>query len=111
MPAYDPVSNPEWPPTGEQLSEALATVDTALTALRRAARRDTVTTRALLILFAITPLPWVALIDAPRSVLLDHQPVTRAGRCHACRRFEHPAERGRHRRADTRRRPAAPPAG
>ncbi len=62
-------------------------------------------------------------IDALRSVLLDHQPVTRAGRCHACHRFtrrrrfpcvvwfqiggellEHPPERGRHRRADTRRR-------
>ncbi|MBV8543048.1 MAG: hypothetical protein JO364_13820 [Pseudonocardiales bacterium] len=72
-------------------------------------------------------------IDALRSILLDHQPATRAGRCHGCRhltwchrvvwrfhlipfpwyrRFpclvwsrigvellEHPAERGRHRRA------------
>jgi len=26
-------------------------------------------------------------IDALRSVLLDHQPATRAGRCRACRRF------------------------
>jgi hypothetical protein len=26
-------------------------------------------------------------IDALRSVLLNHQPVTRAGRCRACRRF------------------------
>ncbi|MGH3827585.1 MAG: hypothetical protein ACRDQX_10495 [Pseudonocardiaceae bacterium] len=74
-------------------------------------------------------------IDALRSILLDHQPVTRSGRCHGCRRLnwrhrivwryhlipfprqhrfpclmwsqigiellEPPAERGRHRRADT----------
>ncbi|MGH3684524.1 MAG: hypothetical protein ACRDRU_20690 [Pseudonocardiaceae bacterium] len=26
-------------------------------------------------------------IDAVRSILLDHQPVTRAGRCHGCRRL------------------------
>ncbi|MGH3831511.1 MAG: hypothetical protein ACRDRS_13885 [Pseudonocardiaceae bacterium] len=26
-------------------------------------------------------------IDALRSVLLDHQPTTRAGRCHGCRRL------------------------
>jgi hypothetical protein len=57
-------------------------------------------------------------IDALRAVLLEHQPTTRAGRCHGCRRFtwrrrrfpcivwfqiagallEHPVERGRHRR-------------
>ncbi|MGH3719027.1 MAG: hypothetical protein ACRDRI_09350 [Pseudonocardiaceae bacterium] len=56
-------------------------------------------------------------IDALRSVLLHHQPGTRASRCRACRRIawrrrrfpcpvwfqiggellEHPAERGRHR--------------
>ena len=69
-------------------------------------------------------------IDALRSILLDHQPTTRAGRCHGCRhlswryhlipssrcrRFpclvwsqigvellESPAERGRHRREATR---------
>ncbi|MGH3852534.1 MAG: hypothetical protein ACRDR6_03360 [Pseudonocardiaceae bacterium] len=72
-------------------------------------------------------------IDALRSILLDHQPATRSGSCHGCRRLnwcqrvvwryhlipvprcrhfpclvwsqigvellEHPAERGRHRRA------------
>ncbi|MBW0008859.1 MAG: hypothetical protein JO063_01860 [Pseudonocardiales bacterium] len=83
-------------------------------------------------------------IDALRSILLDHQPTTRAGRCHGCRsltwchrvvwrfhlipvprcrRFpclvwsrigvellEHPAERGRHRRAaDGDRKRARPP--
>ncbi|MGH3719028.1 MAG: hypothetical protein ACRDRI_09355 [Pseudonocardiaceae bacterium] len=35
------------PPTDEQLARAIATVDTALTALRRAARRDTAKARAL----------------------------------------------------------------
>ncbi|MBV8539370.1 MAG: hypothetical protein JO364_13145 [Pseudonocardiales bacterium] len=64
-------------------------------------------------------------IDALRSVLLDHQPATRAGRCRTCRRFtwrrrrfpcavwfqvggallEQVAERGRHRRAPPRGRP------
>ncbi|MGH3698195.1 MAG: hypothetical protein ACRDQY_01730 [Pseudonocardiaceae bacterium] len=50
------------PPTDEQLAQAIATVDTALTAPRRAARRDAADARALRGLFVVTPLPWVALL-------------------------------------------------